>query len=184
MNNIRSYRDWYPQFDETVFIDPSAQVIGRTTIGRESSIWPLVAARGDVNYITIGARTNVQDNSVLHVARPTEENSEGFALTIGDDVTVGHGAILHACSIGDRCLIGMGATVLDGAVVEDEVLLAAGSLVPPGQRLQGGYLWLGTPATRVRPLTEEEITFLKTSAAHYVRLKEEYLNAAPSNSSH
>ncbi|HIJ47949.1 MAG TPA: gamma carbonic anhydrase family protein, partial [Gammaproteobacteria bacterium] len=118
MNNIRPFGEWSPQFDGSVFIDPSAQVIGRTTIGHDSSIWPLAAVRGDVNFITIGARTNIQDNSVLHVARPTEQNVEGFALRIGDDVTVGHGAILHACKVGDRCLIGMGATVLDGAIIE------------------------------------------------------------------
>lgn len=177
MNNIRPYREWTPQFDESVFIDPSAQVIGRTTIGRDSSIWPLVAVRGDVNFIEIGERTNVQDNSVLHVARPTESNAEGYALIIGDEVTVGHGAILHACSIGDRCLIGMGATVLDGAVVEDDVLLAAGSLVPPGKRLERGFLWRGSPAVKARPLTEDELHFLQQSALHYVRLKDEYLEA-------
>ncbi len=176
MNNIRSYRNWSPEFDQTVFIDPSAQVIGRTRIGNDSSIWPLVVVRGDVNYIEIGARTNVQDNSVLHVARPTEKNTEGYALIIGDDVTVGHGAILHACTIGHRCLIGMGATVLDGAIIEDDVLLAAGSLAPPGKKLISGYLYRGTPATQARPLTEEELTFLKESATHYVRLKNEYLN--------
>ena len=177
MNNIRPYREWSPQFDESVFIDPSAQVIGRTRIGQDSSIWPLVAVRGDVNFIEIGEHTNVQDNSVLHVARPTEKNRDGFALVIGDDVTVGHGAILHACRVGDRCLIGMGATVLDGAVLEDEVLLAAGSLVPPGKRLEGGYLWRGSPALKARALTVEEIAFLKESAIHYVRLKDEYLSA-------
>ena len=132
MNNIRSYREWSPQFDDSVYIDPSAVVIGRTSIGQDSSIWPLVAVRGDVNFIKIGDRTNIQDNSVLHVARPTTCNNEGFALIIGDDVTVGHGAILHACTIGNRCLIGMGATVLDGAVLECDLLLAAGSLVSLG----------------------------------------------------
>lgn len=175
MHNIRPYRDWSPQLDESVYIDPSAQVIGRTTIGSDSSVWPLVTVRGDVNFIRIGARTNIQDNSVLHVARPTEENSEGYALIIGDDVTVGHGAILHACTIGHRNLIGMGAKVLDGAVLGDDLLLAAGSLVPPGKQLEGGYLWRGSPVKKARPLTEEEIQFLKASAEHYVRLKDEYL---------
>ena len=177
MNNIRPYRDWSPQFDQSVFIDPSAQVIGRTTIGSDSSIWPLVAVRGDVNFIQIGARTNVQDNSVLHVARPTDNNPEGFALIIGDEVTVGHGAILHACTIGDRCLIGMGATVMDGATLGADSILAAGSLVPPGKTLAGGYLYRGSPAKQARPLSEEEITFLKASAENYVQLKNEYLNS-------
>lgn len=173
--NIRSYREWSPQFDDSVWIDPSAVVIGRTRIGHDSSIWPLVAVRGDVNFIEIGQRTNVQDNSVLHVARPTEKNSSGYALIIGDDVTVGHGAILHACIIGNRCLIGMGATVLDGAVLGDDLLLAAGSLVPPGKKLEGGYLWRGAPAVKARPLSSEEIEGLRNSAAQYVLLKNEYL---------
>jgi carbonic anhydrase/acetyltransferase-like protein (isoleucine patch superfamily) len=178
MNNIRPYREWFPQFDESVFIDPSAQVIGRTTIGSDSSIWPLVAVRGDVNCIEIGQRTNIQDNSVLHVARPTEENAEGFALIIGDEVTVGHGAILHACTIGDRCLIGMAATVMDGATIGAETILAAGSLVPPGKTLEGGYLYRGSPAKQARPLSEAERAWLKESADHYVRLKDEYLSTA------
>ena len=178
MNNIRPFGEWSPQFDGSVFIDPSAQVIGRTTIGHDSSIWPLAAVRGDVNFITIGARTNIQDNSVLHVARPTEQNVEGFALRIGDDVTVGHGAILHACKVGDRCLIGMGATVLDGAIIENEVLLAAGSLVAPGKRLEGVYLWRGAPAVKARPLSSEELLWFKYSADEYVKLKNQYLNPA------
>ncbi len=175
MNNIRPYRNWSPEFDDSVYIDPSAQVIGRTTVGSDSSIWPLVAVRGDVNYIVIGERTNIQDNSVLHVARPTEKVEQGYPLLIGDEVTVGHGAILHACTVGDRCLVGMGATVLDGAVLEDEVLLAAGSLVPPGKRLEGGFLWRGAPVSRARALSQDEIAWLKASAGHYVRLKNEYL---------
>ncbi|MBT3196990.1 MAG: gamma carbonic anhydrase family protein [Gammaproteobacteria bacterium] len=175
MNNIRSYREWSPQFDDSVYIDPSAVVIGRTSIGQDSSIWPLVAVRGDVNFIKIGDRTNIQDNSVLHVARPTTCNNEGFALIIGDDVTVGHGAILHACTIGNRCLIGMGATVLDGAVLECDLLLAAGSLVPPGKKLEGGYLWRGAPAVKARALSREEQDGLKESAEQYVLLKDDYL---------
>ena len=178
LNNIRPFKKWSPQFDQSVFIDPSAQVIGRTTIGRDSSIWPLVAVRGDVNYIEIGARTNIQDNSVLHVARPTEENEKGFALIIGDDVTVGHGAILHACTIGDCCLIGMGATVMDGATIGAACIIAAGSLVPPGKQLEGGFLYRGSPVKQARPLTSEELTFLKESASHYVKLKDEYLEAS------
>ncbi len=175
MNNIRPYREWTPQFDSTVLIDPSAQVIGRVSIGSDSSIWPLVAVRGDVNFIEIGARSNIQDNCVLHVARPTETNPEGFALLIGDEVTVGHGAILHACTIANRCLVGMGATIMDGASVGEESIVAAGSLVPPGKQLAGGYLYRGSPATRVRPLEQAEKVWLKESAAHYVRLKNEYL---------
>ncbi len=175
MNNIRPYREWNPEFDETVFIDPSAQVIGRTTIGKDSSIWPLVSVRGDVHSIEIGERTNIQDNSVLHVTQPNDTAPDGYPLIIGDEVTVGHGAILHACTIGNRCLIGMGATVLDGAILEDGVLLAAGSLVAPGKKLAGGYLWRGAPAVKARELTDAEIKWLKTSADNYVCLKNEYL---------
>jgi carbonic anhydrase/acetyltransferase-like protein (isoleucine patch superfamily) len=178
LNNIRPYREWSPKFDQTVYIDQSAQLVGNITIGSNSSIWPLVAARGDVNYITIGACTNIQDSSVLHVARGSDQNPDGFGLIIGDEVTVGHGAILHACQVGHRSLIGMGATILDGAVLEDDILLAAGSLVPPGKVLDGGYLWRGSPAKKIRRLTADETNWIVESALHYIQLKNEYLELA------
>lgn len=155
-------------------MDPSAVVIGDVVLGEESSLWPMVVARGDVNAIRIGSRTNVQDGSVLHVTHDHGEHPGGHPLSIGNEVTVGHNVTLHGCTVGDRCLIGMGAIVLDGAVLEPDVLVGAGSLVPPGKVLGGGALWLGSPVRRVRALTPEEIHRLAYSADHYVRLAGEY----------
>jgi carbonic anhydrase/acetyltransferase-like protein (isoleucine patch superfamily) len=134
----------------------------------------MAVIRGDVNYIRIGRRTSIQDGSVLHVTHRHETLPEGHPLLIGDEVTVGHNVTLHGCTIGHRCLIGMGSTVLDGAILEEDVLLGAGSLVPPGKRLEGGYLWIGAPVKRARPLTETEREWLGYSSAHYVRLKNSY----------
>jgi carbonic anhydrase/acetyltransferase-like protein (isoleucine patch superfamily) len=135
----------------------------------------LVAARGDVNYIKIGARSNVQDGSVLHVSRVSKENPKGHPLVIGEDVTVGHKCMLHGCVLGNRILVGMGAIVMDGAIVEDDVFIGAGSLVPPNKRLESGYLYVGSPVKQARPLKDSERAFLKVSADNYVRLKNEYL---------
>ena len=146
-------------------------VIGNVSLGPDSSIWPLCAVRGDIHSITIGARSNIQDGSVLHVTHDSDYAPRGFALSIGDDVTVGHKVILHACTIGNRCLVGMGSTVLDGVVFEDEVMLGAHSLVSPGKRLESGYLYLGSPARQARALTEQERQWLRYSATHYVELK-------------
>lgn len=172
---IKAFLGMTPNLAQGVYVDDSAVVIGDVAIGADSSVWPLVAIRGDVNPIRVGARSNIQDNSTLHVTAPTNERPEGYPLIIGDDVTVGHGCILHACTIGSRCLIGMGSTVLDGAVIEDEVLLGAGSLVPPGKVLEGGYLWLGSPVKRIRALTETETAWLTRSATNYVALKNKYM---------
>jgi carbonic anhydrase/acetyltransferase-like protein (isoleucine patch superfamily) len=173
---IRGYRGRMPQLGARVWVDPSAQVIGDVTLGDDASVWPLVAIRGDVNAVRIGARTNVQDNSVLHVTHDGPYSPGGAALRIGDDVTVGHGVILHACDIGHRCLIGMGATIMDKAVLDDEVFVAAGSLVPPGKRLQSGWLYRGSPAQPARALSAAEREQLLYSAHHYVRLKKHYLD--------
>ena len=139
----------------------------------------MTVIRGDVNFIKIGKRTNIQDASVLHVTHASNEYSIkvtdtqiGYPLVIGDDVTVGHKALLHACSIGNRVLIGMGSIIMDGVIIEDETIVAAGSLVPPKKTLEGGYLWVGSPAKKARPLTDKERKYLKYSAEHYVRLKE------------
>lgn len=173
--SVRAFGEELPRLGVRVWIDPAAVVIGRVEIGDDASLWPMAVARGDVNSIAIGARTNVQDGSVLHVTHDGPYSPGGLPLVIGEDVTVGHRAMLHACTIGDRCLIGMSATVLDGAVLEDDVFLAAGTLVPPGKRLQGRSLYRGSPAQRIRSLSEEELGMLRYSAEHYVRLKDRYL---------
>ena len=173
--DIRSYRGIEPDIAEHVYIDPSAVLVGDIHIGEHSSVWPLVAARGDVNKIRIGKRTNIQDNTTLHVASKSASNPEGYPLIIGDDVTVGHQAMLHACRIGNRVLVGMSATVMDGAVVEDDVIIGAGTVVPPGKHLEAGHLYVGNPMKKVRALTEQEKEFLKVSAAKYVQLKDEYI---------
>lgn len=172
--SIRDFENFSPNIAGSAFIDESAVVIGKVTIAKDVSVWPLTTIRGDINSITIGARTNIQDGSVLHVTHDSEFSPGGFALSIGESVTVGHKVILHACTIGDFCLVGMGSTVLDGAVLEDKVMLGANSLVSPGKRLQSGYLYLGSPAKQVRSLTDKEMQWLDYSATHYVELKNRY----------
>lgn len=174
-SNNRYYQGKAPQVAAGCYIDSSAVLIGDITLGADSSIWPLVAARGDVNYIRIGTRSNIQDGSVLHVTRTSGQNPQGYPLLIGDDVTVGHKAMLHGCTIGNRVLIGMGAIILDGAIIEDDVMIGAGTLVPPNKTLKSGHLYIGSPAVIARQLNADEIHFLKTSADNYVRLKNEYL---------
>jgi carbonic anhydrase/acetyltransferase-like protein (isoleucine patch superfamily) len=174
-NNFRSYRNISPLIGEAVYIDESAVLVGDITLGKDASVWPLVAARGDVNKITIGARTNIQDGTVLHVTRKSTSNPDGNPLVIGDDVTVGHKCMLHGCTLGDRILVGMGAIIMDGAVVEDDVFIGAGSLVPPNKTLKSGYLYVGNPVKQARVLKESEASFLIQSAINYVELKDEYL---------
>jgi len=168
---IRTFEGITPTLAESAYIDDAALVIGDVTIGEDASLWPMVVARGDVQTITIGERTNIQDGSVLHVTGNNQFTPGGYALTIGDDVTVGHGAILHACTIGNLCLIGMGATVLDGAVVPERSMVGAGALVPPGKQLESGYLYVGSPVRQVRPLKQSELDYLAYSSRHYVELK-------------
>ncbi|MCK4744030.1 MAG: gamma carbonic anhydrase family protein [Sulfuriflexus sp.] len=172
--SIRNFENHSPDIDESAFIDESAVIIGNVKIAADVSVWPLVAIRGDINSIEIGARSNIQDGSVLHVTHDSEYSPGGFALSIGESVTVGHKVILHACTIGNYCLVGMGSTVLDGAVLEDKVMLGANSLVSPGKKLESGYLYIGSPARQVRKLTEKELEWLEYSAAHYVKLKNRY----------
>lgn len=170
----RLYRNIQPRIHAAAYIDPAAAVIGDVEIGADSSIWPMCSVRGDVNRIRIGARTNIQDGCVLHGTHRSHLDS-GYAITIGDGVTVGHKVILHGCTVEDACLIGMGSVILDGAVIRANVLLAAGSLVTEGKELEDGYLWLGWPAKKVRALTAEEISWFEYSANHYVDLKNDYL---------
>lgn len=172
---LRPYRNLYPQVGEKVMVDATSVVIGDVRIADDVGIWPLVVIRGDVNYVEIGARSNIQDGSVLHVTHKSSYNPEGNPLIIGEDVTVGHKVMLHGCIIGNRVLVGMGSILLDGAVIEDDVMIGAGSLVPQNKRLESGYLYLGSPVKQTRPLKEEEIAGLKYSANNYVKWKDEYL---------
>ena len=171
---IRPYRDIRPQLGRGVYVDATALVIGDVTLGDDASVWPMTVLRGDVNFIRIGARTNIQDASVVHVSRPFPGSATGWPTIVGDDVVVGHKVVLHGCTIGNRCLVGIGAIVLDGVVVDDEVMIAAGSVVAPGKRLMRGGLYLGSPARRVRNLTIPEIERFSAHATHYVKLKHDY----------
>lgn len=162
MNNIREYKGITPEIGEATYVDPAAAVIGDVVIGEDSSVWPMVSIRGDVNTIRIGDRTNIQDGSILHVTHAGPFSPEGYALTVGNDVTVGHNVVLHACTIEDSCLIGMGSVVLDGAIIKKGAMVGAGSVVSPKKVLEGGYLYLGSPARQARELTEKEKSFLNT----------------------
>ncbi len=176
---IRPYRGILPTLGARAYIDPAACVIGDVVLGEDVSIWPLTVVRGDVNFIRIGDRTNIQDGTVIHVSHDgPHAKLGGFATQIGSDVTIGHKAVIHACTIEDAVLIGMGAIVLDGTVVKKHAMVGAGALVPPGKVVGEGELWVGNPAKKVRMLTDAQIEALYYSAGHYVRLKDEYLAAA------
>ena len=172
---IRTYKNIKPKLAKGVYVDEQASVIGDVTIGEDSSVWPMVVIRGDVNTITIGERSNIQDGSVVHVTHGYSEVPDGYGVTIGHDVTIGHNVTVHGCTIEDESLIGIGSTILDGAIIRKHVLLGAGSLVTEGKDLEGGYLWMGRPARRVRELTDQEITWFGYSSKHYVKLKNDYL---------
>ncbi|MFN3234341.1 MAG: gamma carbonic anhydrase family protein [Gammaproteobacteria bacterium] len=167
---IRTFENKTPVIGNNAHVDETALILGDVEIGEDTSLWPMTVARGDVFHIRIGKRTNVQDNSVLHVTH-YGKYGDGSPLIIGDDVTIGHRVIAHACTIGDCCLIGMGSIILDKAVIESHVLLGAGSLVPEGKVLESGYLYFGNPVKQIRKLSNEEIEFLSYSANHYVELK-------------
>lgn len=173
---IRKFKGKLPRIGNAVFIDDSAVVIGDVTLGDDVSIWPSTVVRGDVESITIGSGTNVQDGAVLHVSHAGPYAPKSQPLIIGNNVTIGHNAVVHACTVGNACLIGIGAIILDAAVLEDYVMLGAGALVPPGKTLVSGYLYVGSPARQARPLKESEIAFLDYSAQHYIELKNAYLN--------
>src|SRR5262245_55665820 len=178
--SVRPYREWRPVVGRGAWIDPDATVIGRVTIGEDASIWPGAVVRGDVNAISIGARTSIQDGSVLHVASARLAGGEGIPLVIGEECTVGHMVVLHACTVGRRCLVGMGAIVMDGAVIGEESVIGAGALVTAGTQVPPRTLWVGRPARQVRPLEPKELAFLAESAAHYVTLKDDYLSRGDS----
>ena len=179
--NIRKYLDIAPTLGERVYVDPGAHVIGDVVLGDDASVWPGTVIRGDVNFIRIGARTNVQDGTIIHVTHEGPYTRPGgFPTTIGADVTIGHGAIVHACTIEDACLIGMGSVILDGARVCKNAMVAAGAVVTPGKVVESGTLWAGNPARMLRRLSEREIEQLYYSAQNYVRLKNRYLAEAGS----
>ena len=166
---LHSYLQHRPRLGERVFVAPSAELAGDLACGDDCSFWFHTAARGDVNTIRIGARTNVQDGAILHVTH------ERFPLSIGDDVVIGHGAIVHGCTLESGCLIGIGARVLDGAVVESGAQVGAGAVVPPGMRVPAGKLVLGVPAKVTRPLSEKERAGIVEIAQRYVRIKDDYI---------
>jgi carbonic anhydrase/acetyltransferase-like protein (isoleucine patch superfamily) len=176
-NSLRSFRGISPTLGQRVFVDPSAVVIGDVSLEDDASVWPTTVIRGDVNHIRVGARTNIQDGSVLHVTSPYPLHPQGIPLLIGSDVTVGHTVTLHACTIENFCLIGMGSIVLDAVHVEEFVIVGAGSVVTPRTRLLTKSMYLGNPARRVRDLKDSELNMLKQSAVHYVALKDQYLAA-------
>ncbi len=172
--SLRVFKGVSPILGRDVFVDDSAVVIGDVELGDDVSVWPCAVIRGDMHRIRIGARTSVQDGAILHITHASQFNPEGWPLLIGSDVTIGHGACLHGCTVGNRVLIGIGATVLDGAVIPDEVIVGAGALVPPGKKLESGYLYVGSPCQQARPLKESEKAFFTYSANNYVNLKNEY----------
>lgn len=173
---LQLYRGIMPTLGKDVFVHATATVIGDVVLGDGVSVWPGAVIRGDVNRIRIGARSNVQDGAILHVSRRSARHPEGAALHIGEAVTIGHGVILHGCTVHDECLIGMGAVVMDHAVVEPRVLLGAGSLVPEGRVLQSGWLYVGRPALPIRRLNDEEMDAFARQAENYVLLAAEYRN--------
>jgi len=174
---LRPYKGIFPDIHPTVYLSENVYVIGDVRIGEDSSVWFGSVIRGDVNYVRIGKRTNVQDNCVVHVTHDT------YPTVVGDNVTVGHGVVLHGCRIGNNVLVGMRAVIMDGVEIEDYVLVGAGALVPPGKRIPSGVLVAGLPAKIVRELREEEVKLIEESADNYVSYKNEYLRAQRSSES-
>lgn len=174
-NNIRSYRDAVPNIDGSCYVDEMAVVIGEVSLAANVSVWPFAVIRGDVNRISVGAGSNVQDHCMLHVSHKTDVKPMGSPLSIGEEVTIGHHVTLHGCTIGNRVLVGINSVVLDDVIIEDDVMIGAGSLVPPRKHLKSGYLYLGSPVRQVRLLTQEEYLFLPYSAQHYIQVMHHYL---------
>lgn len=173
--SVRSFNGKTPKIGDRVFIDQSAVIIGDVSIADDSSIWPLVVIRGDMHSISIGARSSIQDGCICHITHAGPFNPDGFALRVGDDCTIAHSVTLHGCTIGNRVLIGMGSIVMDGAKIADDVVLGANSLVPPGKTLESGFLYVGSPAKKVRPLTDQEMDYFCYSSNNYKKLKDQYL---------
>lgn len=178
---IRTFNQHTPQLGNNIWVDPSAVIIGDVVLDDDCSVWPMAVIRGDMHSIRIGKGCSIQDGSVLHITHAGPFTGAGHPLLLGDWVTVGHQALLHGCQIGNQVLIGMGATVMDGAVIEDQVILAAGSLVPPNKRLVSGFLYVGNPVRQVRPLTDQEQSYFSYTANNYIALKNQYLNNQQEN---
>lgn len=174
---LSSYLNISPVLGSRVYLHPSCQVIGDVKIGDDSSVWCNAVLRGDVNRIVIGHGSNVQDLTMCHVSHKTTDKPDGSPLIIGNYVTIGHSVILHGCTIGDECLIGMGSIIMDDVMIPGRVMIGAGSLVSPGKQLESGMLYMGRPAKAVRALTEEELVYLRYSAEHYMRVKDNYLKS-------
>ena len=175
--NIRPYLNSTPQLSNNCYIDEMSVVIGDVILAENVSVWPFAVIRGDVNHIRIGKNSNVQDHAMLHVSHKKADKPNGSPLVIGEDVTIGHHVTLHGCTIGNRVLIGINSIVLDDAIIPDDVMIGAGTLVPPGKVLESGYLYVGSPAKKVRPLTEKELAFLPYSAQNYVKVSGHYLES-------
>lgn len=174
---VTAYLNTMPILGDRVYSHASSQIIGEVSIGDDSSIWCNAVLRGDVNRIVIGRGCNIQDMTICHVSHKTPEKPGGSPLLLGDYVTVGHSVVLHGCTIGNECLIGMGAIILDDAVIPDHVMIGAGSLIPQGKTLESRMLYVGRPAKVVRALTPEEIAHFKYSAEHYIQIKNNYLGS-------
>jgi carbonic anhydrase/acetyltransferase-like protein (isoleucine patch superfamily) len=170
MAELISFGGKAPSVDPSAFVAPGAKLIGDVEIGPEASIWYNCVLRGDVNHIRVGARSNIQDGSVLHVDSPRPGAPEGLPTLIGEDVLIGHMAMVHGCILRDRAFVGLGAIVMDGCEIESGAMLAAGALLTPGRRVPAGQLWAGRPAKYVRDLTEEELAGQQAGVAHYVAL--------------
>ena len=167
-NMIRSFNNISPNIHETAYVDEQATVIGNVEIDKDSAMWPHSVARGDINTIFIGQRTNIQDGSIVHI------DSKKYPTDIGDDVTIGHGCIIHATTIRSRILIGMGSIVLDGSEIRCNVIVGAGSLVPPGAYLEGGFLYMGSPCKKIRPLNDKDYKMIIDTSKDYVQHSKVY----------
>ena len=175
--SLRSFKGISPTLGKRVYVDPAAVVIGDVQLDDDCSVWPGAVIRGDMHKIKIGVRCNIQDNAVLHITHSSEYNPDGWPLTLGSDVVVGHSAILHGCALGSKLLIGNGAIINDGAIVHDEVMIGAGCMVPPRKILESGYVYVGNPCRVLRPISDKEKEFLTYSPGNYVKLKNTYLDA-------
>ncbi|NNC55040.1 MAG: gamma carbonic anhydrase family protein [Pseudomonadales bacterium] len=180
MTNIRAFGEHSPTVAQDAYIDAAATVIGKVVVNAQASVWPGAIVRGDVNHIVIGARSNVQDGSIIHVSRPTSTQPAGHPTTLDEEVTIGHGVVLHGCHIQSQALVGNRAVVMDGAVLEKHIIVGANALVPPGKHLQSGYLYIGSPCKQARPLSDSEIAGLATSASNYIALAAQYREALTS----